>query len=86
MKRKKKDDSLYRCDRDKCNSSITIQHCDRQVIKVNGLKVSNITLEDISSGHKHTSSEIDILAKEFEHNLIARSSSESLPNFSTRAK
>ena len=79
LKRKNKEDSLYRCDRDKCNASITILDCDRQVIKVNGLKVSKITLEDITSGHKHSSSEIDVLAKEFEYNLITRSSSESLP-------
>ena len=73
LKRKNKEDSLYRCDRDKCNASITMLDCDRQVIKVNGLKVSKITLEDITSGHKHSSSEIDVLAKEFEYNLITRS-------------
>jgi len=31
FKRKNTNDSLYRCDRDKCNASITILECDRQV-------------------------------------------------------
>ena len=41
--------------------------------------VNNVALEDISSGHKHSPSGIDVLAKDFEYNLITRSSSESLP-------
>ena len=82
LKRQNKNDSLYRCERsddNKCNASITILDCDHQVVKVCGLKVSKIiSADDILATHNHSSSEIHILKKEFEFNLMTRSASDTM--------
>ena len=80
LKRQNKNDSIYRCDVDKCNASITIIDQNSQVIKVSGVKVDKkITSEDVAVTHKHPSSELEIIRKNFEYNLVARSSIETLP-------
>ena len=62
--------SLYRCDVDKCNASITILENNSQVIKVSGVNVvKKLTAEDIAATHKHPSSQLDIIRKNFEFNL-----------------
>jgi hypothetical protein len=79
LKRNNKKDSLYRCDFAQCNASITIDH-NAQVIKVSGVNVSKkFSLEDIEITHKHPASELEIIRKQFEHNLISRSTTETLP-------
>ena len=72
--------SLYRCDVDKCNASITILENNSQVIKVSGVNVvKKLIVEDIAETHKHPSSELEILRKTFEFNLVSRSATETLP-------
>jgi hypothetical protein len=79
LKRNNKKDSLYRCDNAKCNASITLDN-NSQVLKVSGINVSKkITPEDIAVTHKHPGSELEIIRKQFEHNLSSRSSTETLP-------
>jgi hypothetical protein len=80
FKRQNKKDSLYRCSDSSCNASITINDHDMQVIKVSGnLVTKKISKEDIAATHKHDTSELDLLAKNFEFNLVSRAASEGIP-------